>query len=80
MLPPECPDRIRVAFDDHHLVANAGLLLPVALAHHQGLGALVDRHLDLGEASGRANAGAKPPLRRATRSRTVPGHRRDHSC
>ena len=33
MLPPERPDRIHVAFDDHRLVANAGLLLPVTLAH-----------------------------------------------
>ena len=28
MLAPERPDRIHVAFDDHRLVANAGLLLP----------------------------------------------------
>ena len=32
MLPPERPDRIQIAFDDHRLVANAGLLLPVTLA------------------------------------------------
>ncbi len=59
MLPPEPPDRIRVAFDDHRLVANAGLILPVTLAHHLGVGELVDRHLDLGYAPGRANAGDK---------------------
>ena len=53
------PDRIHIAFDDHRLVANAGLLLPVTLAHHLGLGELVDRHVDLGEAAGRANAGDK---------------------
>ena len=41
MLPPERPDRIHVAFDDHRLVANAGLLLPITLAHHLGLGELV---------------------------------------
>ena len=29
MLPLEQPDRIHVAFDDHRLVANAGLLLPL---------------------------------------------------
>ena len=52
MLPPERPDRIHVAFDDHRLVANAGLLLPVTLAHHLGLGELVDRHVDLGRAPG----------------------------
>ena len=28
MLPRNHPDRIRIAFDDHRLVANAGLLLP----------------------------------------------------
>ena len=59
MLPREQPDRIRVAFDDHRLVANAGLILPVTLAHHLGLGELVDRHVDLGRVPGRANAGGK---------------------
>ena len=59
MLPPERPDRIHVAFDDHRLVANAGLLLPIALVHHLGLGELVDNHVDLGDAPGRANAGDK---------------------
>jgi hypothetical protein len=59
MLPPEPPDRIQVAFDDHRLVSNAGLLLPLTLAHHLGLGALVDGHVDLGEAPGRAHAGDK---------------------
>ena len=28
MLPRRHPDRIRIAFDDHRLVANAGLILP----------------------------------------------------
>ena len=55
MLPPAHPDRIHVAFDDHRLVANAGLILPVTLAHHLGLGELVARHVDLGRAPGRAN-------------------------
>ena len=59
MLPPEHPDRIQSAFDDHRLVANAGLILPVTLAHHLGLGELVDHHVDLGDAPGRANAGDK---------------------
>ena len=59
MLPSEQPDRINIAFDDHRLVANAGLLLPATLAHHLGLGELVDRHVDLGDAPGRANAGDK---------------------
>ena len=59
MLPPERPDRIRIAFDDHRLVANAGLLLPVTLANHLGLGELVERHVDLGDVPGRANVGDK---------------------
>ena len=54
--PPEHPDRIHVAFDDYRRVANAGLLLPVALARHLGL---VDRHVDLDHAPGQANAGDK---------------------
>ena len=33
MLPRNHPDRIGVSFDDHRLVANAGLLLPATLAH-----------------------------------------------
>ena len=37
MLPQNNPDRIRIAFDDHRLVANAGLLLPATLAWHLGL-------------------------------------------
>ena len=59
MLPPERPDRIQIAFDDHRLVANAGLILPVTLAQRLGLSQLVDRHVDLGRAPGRANAGDK---------------------
>ena len=59
MLPRNDPDRIQIAFDDHRLVANAGLLLPVTLAHQLGLGELVERHVDLGDAPGRANAGDK---------------------
>ena len=42
MLPQNNPDRIRIAFDDHRLVANAGLLLPATLAWHLGLRELVD--------------------------------------
>ena len=37
------------------LGANAGLILPATLALHLGLPPLVDRHLDLGNAPGRAN-------------------------
>ena len=49
MLPRNHPDRIQITFDDRRLVANAGLLLPATLA----------RHLGLGNAPGRANAGDK---------------------
>ena len=59
MLAQNKPDRIRILFDDHRLVANAGLLLPATLARHLGLRELVDHHLDLGGAPGRANTGDK---------------------
>ena len=59
MLSRNHPDRIRIAFDDHRLVANAGLILPSTLARRLGLPQLVDRHLDLGDATGRANTGDK---------------------
>ena len=74
MLPLEHPDRIRVSFDDHRLVANAGLILPATLARHLDLSQLVDRHLDLGRAPGpgqrRRQAGDPVGLR--------PGRRRLH--
>ena len=57
MLPRNDPDRIQVAFDDHPLVANAGLILPVTLAQRLGLRELVDNHVDPGDATGRANQG-----------------------
>ena len=53
------PGRIRIAFDDHRLVANAGLLLPATLAGRLGLRELADDHVDLGDAPGRANTGDK---------------------
>ena len=59
MLPRNHPDRIRIAFDDHRLVANAGLILPATLARRLGLPELVHNHLDLGRAPGRANTGDK---------------------
>ena len=59
MLPQNNPDRIRIIFDDHRLVANAGLLLPATLARHLGLPQLVRQCLDLGNAPGRANTGDK---------------------
>ena len=59
MLAHNNPNRIRIVFDNHRLVANAGLLLPATLARHLGLRELVDHHLDLGGAPGRANTGDK---------------------
>ena len=61
MLPCHHLDRIRIriAFDDHRLVANAGLILPATLARRLGLPELVHNHLDLGRAPGRANTGDK---------------------
>ena len=59
MLPRHYPDRIQIAFDDHHLVANAGLILPSTLARRLGLSQLVHNHLDLGRAPSRANTGDK---------------------
>ena len=59
MLPRHHPDGIRIAFDDHRLVANAGLILPATLALRLGLPQLVQQRLDLGNAPGRANTGDK---------------------
>ena len=59
MLPRNHTDHIQIAFDDHRLVANAGLILPATVAQHLGLPQLVDRRLDLGRAPGRANLGDK---------------------
>ena len=59
MLPQNNPDRIRIAFDDRRLVANAGLLLPATLARRLARPGLVHNHLDLGGAPGRANTGGK---------------------
>ena len=59
MLPRNDPDRIHISFDDHRLVANAGLILPATLALHLGLPQLVRQRLDLGNAPGRANTGDK---------------------
>ena len=42
MLPRNHPDRIRVSFDDHRLVANAGLPDPRPTWARE----LVDHHLD----------------------------------
>ena len=59
MLPQNKPDRIRILFDDHRLVANAGLLLPATLALRLGLPQLVQERLGLGDAPGRANTATR---------------------
>ena len=51
--------RIKIAFDDNNLVANAGLLLVGTLADKLGLTELFGKHVDLGDAPGRANVGLK---------------------
>jgi hypothetical protein len=53
------PDQITVSFDDDHAVADAGLILAATLAEGLMLGELVNEHVDLGSASGAANAGDK---------------------
>ena len=59
MRPHSHTDHIQIAFDDHCLVANTGLLLPVNLVQHLGLRELVDNHVALGDAPRRANTGDK---------------------
>ena len=59
MLPPSEPDRIRISFDDHRLVANAGLLLPITLVQCPGLRELGGKHVDLVDAPEWANPGDK---------------------
>ena len=59
MLSPASLDQLQTTFDDHRLVADAGLLLPATLAQHLGLQELADSCVDLGDAPGRANAGDK---------------------
>lgn len=48
-----------MVFDDDNAVANGGLCLPMTLAQHLGLRQLIDAHVDLGNAPGRANPGLK---------------------
>src|SRR2546425_5372455 len=52
-------DALSVQFDDANLVANAGLVLPATLAQHLELEELYRRHVHLGDAPGRPNAGIK---------------------
>ena len=67
MSPPDRPDCIQIAFDDHCPVANADLILPVTLAHQLRLVELVDRHVDLGDGPvSRAKMVPACPLPRST--------------
>jgi hypothetical protein len=53
------PDRLAVAFDDDHAVANAGLVLPATLAQRLGVQQLADELIDLGDRAGAAHPGGK---------------------
>jgi hypothetical protein len=53
------PDRLVVAFDDTHAIANAGLLLPATLAERMGIEAVVDALVDLGGRPGAHRPGRK---------------------
>jgi hypothetical protein len=52
-------DSIGTSFDDEHLVANAGLLLPATLMQRLGVRDLLDEHVHLGGVPGAANVGLK---------------------
>jgi hypothetical protein len=53
------PDRLVVAFDDTHAIANAGLLLPATLAQRLGIEQVVDELVDLGGRPGHHRPGRK---------------------
>ena len=59
MLPRHQPDRIRIAFDDHRLVNNAGLILPATLALHLGCPNWLTGTWTWAGPPGRANTGDK---------------------
>jgi Transposase DDE domain group 1 len=50
---------VMVAFDDERAVADAGVVLPAALAARLGIEALVEQTVNLGDRPGAANAGTK---------------------
>jgi hypothetical protein len=52
-------DTIRTSFDEEHLVANAGLLLPATLMERLGVRGLLDERVHLGGVPGAANVGLK---------------------
>ena len=53
------PDRLAVAFDDDHAVANAGLVLTATLAQRLGIHPIADELIDLGDRPGAAHPGVK---------------------
>jgi hypothetical protein len=53
------PDRLAVAFDDDHAVANAGLLLPATLADRLGIEAVTDELVNLSDRPGHHRPGRK---------------------
>jgi hypothetical protein len=59
MASSHSPDRLVVAFDDGHAVANAGLLLPATLVERLGIEAMVDQLVDLGDRPGAHRPGRK---------------------
>jgi hypothetical protein len=54
-------DRVGVVFDDDNAIGNGGLILTQTLADRLGVRELVDDHVELGDAPGRANPGIKVP-------------------
>ena len=52
-------DTIRTSFDEEHLVANAGLMLPATLMQRLGVEQLLRQRVDLGRVPGSANVGLK---------------------
>jgi hypothetical protein len=53
------PDRLAVAFDDDHAVANAGLLLPATLADRLGIEAVTDELVNLSDPPGHHRPAAR---------------------
>ena len=86
MLPRNHPDRIQIAFDDHRLVANAGLILPATLAlrilacpNSSGPGPRPRRRTGPGEHRRQDDdpGGLRPSRRRLHRRRRCAARRRD---
>jgi hypothetical protein len=50
-------DQLDRRFDDTHVIANAGLLLPATLAQRLGIEPTADALIDLGEQAGAAHPG-----------------------